>query len=94
MAYQQLQIITGVARGLTRTNESLLIFDDSPDVKREAEAMSHARDDPRVVQLREGILDAVSKTVDLWSTDATIGNVSLSVAYFGISITIPKRSSI
>ncbi|KAI0799725.1 ARM repeat-containing protein [Irpex lacteus] len=72
LVYQQLQIITGVARGLTRTNDSLLIFDDSPDVKQETEHMKRARDDPRTIQLRESILDAIRKTVDLWSTDATI----------------------
>ena len=77
MAYQQLQIITGVARGLTRTNDSLLIFDDSPDTKEESERMRRAREDPRVVQLRESILDSIRKTVDLWSTDASIGYVSL-----------------
>lgn len=76
MAYQQLQIITGVARGLTRTNDSLLIFDDSPDVKEETERMKRARENPQVVQLRESILDAVRKTVELWSTDATVSYVS------------------
>ncbi|KAI0341153.1 ARM repeat-containing protein [Trametopsis cervina] len=72
LAYQQLQIITGVARGLTRTNDSLLVFDDSSDVREESERMKRARADPRTVQLRESILDTIRKTVELWSTDATI----------------------
>ncbi|KAI0087502.1 ARM repeat-containing protein [Irpex rosettiformis] len=72
LVYQQLQIITGVARGLTRTNDSLLIFDDSPDVKRETELMRRAREDSRTIRLRESIFDGVRKTVEIWSTDATI----------------------
>ncbi|KAI0686931.1 ARM repeat-containing protein [Cytidiella melzeri] len=72
LVYQQLQIITGVARGLTRTNDSLLIFDDSPDIREELERMKRARDDPRTIHLRESILDAIRRTVALWSTDATI----------------------
>ena len=73
---QQLQTIAGVARGLTRTNESLLIFDDSPDIQKELEQMKHARQDQRVVRIREAILDGIRRTVNLWSTDATVGNVS------------------
>ena len=77
MAVQQLQTIAGVARGLTRTNDSLLIFDDSPDIQRELKEMKAAREDQRVVRLREAILDGVRRTVELWSTDATVGNVRL-----------------
>ncbi|KAI0076848.1 ARM repeat-containing protein [Panus rudis PR-1116 ss-1] len=74
VAIQQLMTITGVARGLTRTVDSLLIFDESPEVQAEAQRMQQARNDPRVVRLREAILDAICRTVDLWSTDASISS--------------------
>ena len=51
LAIQQLQTLAGVTRGLTRTNDSLLIFDDSPDIQKELERMKVARQDPRVVQI-------------------------------------------
>lgn len=35
-----------------------------------------AREDPRMVQLREGILLAVRRIVDLWTEDASISDVS------------------
>ena len=38
--------------------------------------MQRARNDPRTIALRENILDAIRKTVELWSTDATISYVS------------------
>ncbi len=76
LVVQQLQTIAGVARGLTRTNDSLLIFDDSPDMKQETERMRRARQDPRVVRLRDAILDATRRTVDLWCTDASVSDVS------------------
>ncbi|THG94418.1 hypothetical protein EW026_g7050 [Hermanssonia centrifuga] len=74
LVVQQLQTIAGVARGLTRTNDSLLIFDDSPDMKQETERMRRARQDPRVVRLRDAILDATRRTVDLWCTDASVSD--------------------
>ena len=82
VAVQQLQTIAGVARGLTRTNDSLLIFDDSPDTQKEFERMKSARDDPRVVRLRETILDGIRRSVDLWSTDASVCNVRSLVPVF------------
>ncbi|KIP05962.1 hypothetical protein PHLGIDRAFT_36173 [Phlebiopsis gigantea 11061_1 CR5-6] len=84
VAVQQFQTIAGVARGLTRTNDSLLIFDDSPDTQKELERMKTARDDPRVVRLRDTILDGIRRSIDLWSTDASIGN-ALSELYKAIT---------
>lgn len=72
---QQLQTIAGVARGLTRTSESLLIFDDSPDIQQELESMKRAREDQRAVQLRAAIFDGIRRSIDLWSTDASVSNV-------------------
>ncbi|KAH9942102.1 ARM repeat-containing protein, partial [Amylocystis lapponica] len=74
MAIQQLETITGVAKGLTRITESLLIFDDSPAVKQEVQQMNNARGDPRMLKLRENIINAVRNVVELWSTDATVSD--------------------
>lgn len=88
VAIEQLLTITSVAQGLTRTAESLLIFDDSPASLEEAERMKLAREDPRVLRLREGILDAIRRTVDLWSTDASISD-ALSELYKAITALPP-----
>ncbi|KAI9058664.1 ARM repeat-containing protein [Trametes sanguinea] len=74
MAVQQLETLTGVARGLTRVNDSLLALDDSPEVQAALEEMNRAREDPRVLKLREGILSAIRGTVELWSADASISD--------------------
>ncbi|GJE98643.1 hypothetical protein PsYK624_148780 [Phanerochaete sordida] len=84
VAIQQLQTITGVARGLTRANDALLIFDDSPDVVKETERMKRAREDPRIVRIRDAILDCIRQCVHLWSTDASVEN-ALSDLYKGIT---------
>ncbi|KAI0651047.1 ARM repeat-containing protein [Trametes meyenii] len=72
MAVQLLQTLTGVARGLTRINDSLLALDDSPEVQAAMEEMSRAREDPRVLKLRDAILSAIRGSVELWSTDAGV----------------------
>jgi hypothetical protein len=41
--------------------------------------MQRARDDIRVVQLREHMLHAIQGAVELWSTDAGISEVCLAV---------------
>ncbi|KAI0369534.1 ARM repeat-containing protein [Pilatotrama ljubarskyi] len=74
MAVQQLETLTGVARGLTRVTDSLLALDDSPEVQAAMEEMNRAREDGRVVKLREAILSAIRGTVELWSTDASISD--------------------
>ena len=77
MAVQQLETLTGVARGLTRVTDSLLALDDSPDVQAAMREMEQACGDPRVVKLREALLSGIRNAVELWSTDATVSDVSL-----------------
>ncbi|KAH9886674.1 ARM repeat-containing protein [Cubamyces lactineus] len=72
MAVQQLETLTGVARGLTRVTDSLLAQDESPEVQAALKEMNRAREDPRVVKLRDAILSAIRGTVELWSTDASV----------------------
>ncbi|KIJ61703.1 hypothetical protein HYDPIDRAFT_115503 [Hydnomerulius pinastri MD-312] len=74
MAIVQLQTLSGVAKGLTRTADSLLIIDETPDERAEADRLRQARDDYRVVKLREELFGAVRSAVELWSTDASVSD--------------------
>ena len=80
MAVQQLETLTGVARGLTRVTDSLLAQDDSPDVQAAMREMEQARADPRVAKLREALLSGIRSAVELWATDATVSDVSLALS--------------
>ena len=73
LAIQQLQILSGVAKGLTRTSDPTG-FENSP-VAEELEHMQRARDDIRVARLREDMLRAIQGAVELWSTDAEVSEV-------------------
>jgi hypothetical protein len=75
LATQQLQTLSGVAKGLTRTSDSAG-FETFPAAD-EVERMQRARDDIRMVQLRERMLHAIQGAVELWSTDAGISEVRL-----------------
>lgn len=45
----------------------------------EVERMRRARDDIRMVQLRDHMLHAIQGAVELWSTDAGISEVRLAI---------------
>ena len=77
----QLQNISGVAKGLTRTSDSLLVLDQSFEGQAEAEQMQHSRNDLRMVKLREDLFSAIGGTVNLWSTDAGVSDVSVVTLY-------------
>lgn len=70
----QLQTLSGVAKGLTRTADSLF-FDESPTEQLETGRMARAREDPRMVRLRDSVLSAISTTLEYWSTDASVSDV-------------------
>ncbi|KAF8553854.1 ARM repeat-containing protein [Imleria badia] len=74
VAIVQLQTLSGVAKGLTRTADTLLIIDETPAERAEAERLRQARDDYRVVKLRESLFAAVRSTFELWSTDASVSD--------------------
>ncbi|KAI0033743.1 armadillo-type protein [Vararia minispora EC-137] len=70
LAVQQLQTLTGVAKGLTRTSETFDL-DDAPD---DSPVMESARQVPQMIQLREQIVEAIRATIQLWSTDAYVSD--------------------
>ncbi|KDQ56073.1 hypothetical protein JAAARDRAFT_36863 [Jaapia argillacea MUCL 33604] len=70
LAIQQLQALSGVAKGLTNGTDALLADEDVE--KLHVERMDRARGDERMVKLREAILGAIRGCVELMSTDAGV----------------------
>lgn len=77
LAIQQLQALTGVAKGLTRVSDSLLAIDGSTEALEEAERLNKVREDARMTGLRNLLMQAITSTVELWSTDASVGDVGV-----------------
>lgn len=77
VAVLQLQAITGCAKGLTRPSDVLFSYDESDTAAAaEMEKLRRARNDPRIVTLRETIIQALQSLMLQWSTDATTADVS------------------
>lgn len=70
-----MQILTGCAKGLTGTADAILSLDDEESYDKEP--MKRARDDPRMVHLRDAIMQNVRGVMELWSDDATTSDVRL-----------------
>lgn len=77
LAIQQLQALTGIGKGLTRASDSPLAIDDSAEALEETEKLNRAREDARMVSLRNLLMQAITSTVELWSTDASVGDVGV-----------------
>jgi len=77
LSIQQLQALTGIAKGLTRVSDSLLAIDDSAEALEETERLNRAREDVRMTGLRNLLMQAITSTVELWSTDASVGDVGV-----------------
>ncbi|KAF7344000.1 hypothetical protein MVEN_01689300 [Mycena venus] len=71
-AILQIEILAGVARGLTRTADPMS-FDEDEEGGAEAEAVRAAREDPRTGALRSALFDAIAQVAELWSADAEVG---------------------
>ncbi|KAJ7820857.1 hypothetical protein B0H13DRAFT_2291922 [Mycena leptocephala] len=71
-AILQLEILAGVAKGLTRTADPMA-FDEEDGGGAEADAVRAAREDPRTGALRAALFDAVAQVAELWSADAEVG---------------------
>ncbi|KAG6853078.1 hypothetical protein C0991_007008 [Blastosporella zonata] len=69
----QLETLSGVAKGLTRSSDGLVILGErDSETQTQVEAMERAREDPRAVNLRRYISETLDGVVRLWSTDAGI----------------------
>ncbi|KAJ6485347.1 hypothetical protein C8R47DRAFT_1321195 [Mycena vitilis] len=71
-AILQLEILAGVAKGLTRTADPSA-FDEDDNGGAEAEAVRAARGDPRTGAMRAALFDAIAQVAELWSADAEVG---------------------
>ncbi|TFK73053.1 ARM repeat-containing protein [Pluteus cervinus] len=70
-AILQLDILSGVAKGLTRTSD-VNSTDDSPELQAELKKIEAARENPQIVKLRDDIYAAIRHIMELWSTDAEV----------------------
>jgi len=77
LAIQQLQALTGVAKGLTRVSDSLPTIDGSAEALEETERLNRTRGDARMAELRNLLMQAITSTIELWSTDASVGDVGV-----------------
>ncbi|CAK5270766.1 unnamed protein product [Mycena citricolor] len=95
-AILQLSIIAGIARGLTRADaESFSLDDDEEDTSSSPTPLQliHAvRSDPRIASLRDAIFECISRTLQLWSTDAEVcavlGDVVKSITALPADVTL------
>ncbi|KAJ7452683.1 armadillo-type protein [Mycena galericulata] len=71
-AILQLEILAGIARGLTRTADPLA-FDEDDGGGEEGEVVRVAREDPRSGGLRNGLFEAIAQVAELWSADSEVG---------------------
>ena len=82
MAILQIQTLTGCAKGLTRTSDVLFSYEDGDaKEKEEYEKLLRAREDPRMVRLRESITQAIQGIMAIWSGDATTADVCFDYLY-------------
>ena len=93
LAIQQLQALTGVAKGLTRASDSLLAIDDSAEALEETERLNRAREDARMTGLRNLLMRAITSTVELWSTDASVGDVGVLYLLYDCFLTFLRLSA-
>lgn len=89
----QLQTLSGVAKGLTRTQDSLLILDESPEERAEAERLQRARDDYTMVKVREDLFNTIRNIARYWSMDAGVSDVCSGVFLCIIRLTLNKALS-
>lgn len=87
LTIQQFQALTGVAKGLTRTSDSIVAIDNSAEAQEEAERLTRAREDARMNGLRNLLMQGITTTVELWSTDASVGDVGALYLLYGNSLT-------
>ncbi|KAH9477137.1 Importin-13 [Psilocybe cubensis] len=70
-----LETLAGIAKGLTRSSDGLVLEDDSdPDVQAQIESIKQAREDPRTIKIRESIFAAIRAVVELWSAHSDISH--------------------
>ena len=93
LAIQQLQALTGVAKGLTRVSDSIMAIDDSAEALEETERLNRAREDVRMTGLRNLLMQTITSTIELWSTDASVGDVGVPYLSHNYLLTFLRLSA-
>lgn len=82
----QLEILCGIAKGLTRTPSPaeglLLSFEEEPGLRKELDEINAARDDGRMANLRQMIISAVGRCVEVFGSDVGVGQVRCILSFF------------
>jgi len=70
-----METLTACANGLTPSDEDMFDLDpeETATTSRSLEASRH---EPEMAKLREGILKAVSRVIEIWGNDIEIASVS------------------
>ncbi|KAK2462484.1 hypothetical protein APHAL10511_005454 [Amanita phalloides] len=74
MAVLHLETLSGISKGLTRTNEDSFGTEDDSAAQEELEKIRKAREDLRMIKVRDDIYGVLRNIVDVWSTDAGISH--------------------
>jgi hypothetical protein len=83
LAIQQLETLSGVAKGLTRSTDGLLIFfEENAETQIKLDDMARAREDVRMAKLRDAMFVAIRGVVERWSTDAEVSHVGPIISLF------------
>jgi hypothetical protein len=70
----QLETLTGVAKGLTRNQDPMQLLEDEGEGEEPTEGveLKQAREDPRMIHLRDRIFNSLKQSVEIWSADAGV----------------------
>ncbi|GJJ09063.1 hypothetical protein Clacol_003285 [Clathrus columnatus] len=75
LCIQQIKALTGCARGLTSASESFFVLEETEaDQAQLAAKMNAAREDPRMVRLRQDLLVGLGRAMQLWSVDVEVAD--------------------
>lgn len=76
LAILQILSLTAIAKGLTPTDDFDLDFGGDDEDKDDDGSAARARDDPRMAALRDKIVQAAGRVLELWSGDGEVSDVS------------------
>ncbi|KIO27349.1 hypothetical protein M407DRAFT_73314 [Tulasnella calospora MUT 4182] len=70
----QLHALSGCAKGLTNNTDPLLEFSTADEDIESVRLMEQARQDPRMMELRNKIIQVLTLAMSIWSADAEVGD--------------------
>ncbi|KAG6814952.1 hypothetical protein H0H93_011532, partial [Arthromyces matolae] len=90
----ELETLSGVAKGLTRSNDGLAVLGErDSEIQASLAEVERAREDPRVSRLQKSISDTLEAVFNLWSTDAGVSSVR-SNSSFSVGVDETEKSHI